>query len=46
VEDTVMEVYNESTKVTHKLKLSHFWPVRKPRPVVAKLPGNTVRLSL
>ncbi len=43
VEDTVLEVENETTKQVHKLKLSHFWPVRRPRPVVAKLPGNTVR---
>ena len=35
-----MEVYNESQNKTHKLTLSHFWPVRKPRPIVEKLPGN------
>jgi V-type H+-transporting ATPase subunit A len=40
VEDTVLEVENETTRVVHKLKLSHFWPVRRPRPVVEKLPGN------
>ncbi|CAM9666250.1 unnamed protein product, partial [Discosporangium mesarthrocarpum] len=41
VSDTVMEVENEATGKTHELKLSHFWPVRKPRPVVEKLPGNS-----
>ncbi len=41
VEETVLEVENETTKQVHKLKLSHFWPVRRPRPVVAKLPGNS-----
>lgn len=46
VEDTVLEVENETTKQVHKLKLSHFWPVRRPRPVVAKLPGNTVSACL
>lgn len=42
VEDVVLEVENEQTKVVHKLKLAHFWPVRRPRPVVQKLPGNKV----
>lgn len=40
VDDVVMEVYNEAQKKTHKLTLSHFWPVRRPRPIVEKLPGN------
>jgi V-type H+-transporting ATPase subunit A len=40
VTDTVMEVLNEGSGKTHKLKLAHFWPVRKPRPVLEKLPGN------
>jgi len=39
VDDTVMEVYNESQDKTHKLTLSHFWPVRRPRPNTEKLPG-------
>ena len=41
VSDTVLEVQNESTGKISELKLSHFWPVRKPRPVLEKLPGNT-----
>jgi len=40
VTDTVLEVENESTGKVHEVKLSHFWPVRRPRPVVQKLPGN------
>jgi len=40
VNDTVLEVENESTGKIHEVKLSHFWPVRRPRPVVQKLPGN------
>mmetsp|Transcript_4875 Transcript_4875/g.9322 ORF Transcript_4875/g.9322 Transcript_4875/m.9322 type:complete len:629 (+) Transcript_4875:34-1920(+) len=40
VDDVVMEVYNEAQNKTHKLTLSHFWPVRKPRPIAEKLPGN------
>lgn len=39
--DTVLEVQNESTGKISELKLSHFWPVRKPRPVLEKLPGNS-----
>eukprot|EP00535_Pseudo-nitzschia_heimii_P000129 CAMPEP_0197183138 /NCGR_PEP_ID=MMETSP1423-20130617/7515_1 /TAXON_ID=476441 /ORGANISM="Pseudo-nitzschia heimii, Strain UNC1101" /LENGTH=624 /DNA_ID=CAMNT_0042633685 /DNA_START=114 /DNA_END=1988 /DNA_ORIENTATION=+ len=40
VDDVVMEVFNEAQNKTHKLTLSHFWPVRRPRPIVEKLPGN------
>ena len=40
VDDVVMEVYNEAQGKTHKLTLSHFWPVRRPRPITEKLPGN------
>lgn len=35
------QVENEATGKTHELKLAHFWPVRKPRPVLEKLPGNS-----
>jgi V-type H+-transporting ATPase subunit A len=41
VDDIVMEVVNDVQQKTHKLTLSHFWPVRRPRPIVEKLPGNT-----
>lgn len=40
VDEPVMEVYNEAQNRTHVLNLSHFWPVRKPRPVAEKLPAN------
>jgi V-type H+-transporting ATPase subunit A len=40
VDDIVLEVYNEAQAKTHKLSLSHFWPVRRPRPIAEKLPGN------
>jgi V-type H+-transporting ATPase subunit A len=40
VDDVVMEVYNEGQDKTHMLTLSHFWPVRRPRPITEKLPGN------
>eukprot|EP00586_Coscinodiscus_wailesii_P012057 CAMPEP_0172496008 /NCGR_PEP_ID=MMETSP1066-20121228/79815_1 /TAXON_ID=671091 /ORGANISM="Coscinodiscus wailesii, Strain CCMP2513" /LENGTH=622 /DNA_ID=CAMNT_0013268055 /DNA_START=46 /DNA_END=1914 /DNA_ORIENTATION=+ len=40
VDDVVMEVFNEAQNKTHYLTLSHFWPVRRPRPITEKLPGN------
>jgi len=40
VDEPVMEVYNEAQDKTHVLHLSHFWPVRKPRPCAEKLPAN------
>merc|ERR1712238_232339 len=40
VDDVVMEVFNEAQNKTRKLTLSHFWPVRRPRPIAEKLPGK------
>ena len=40
LDETVLEVVNEATNKTHALRLSHFWPVRKPRPCAEKLAGN------
>ncbi|KAL3806260.1 hypothetical protein ACHAXA_001403 [Cyclostephanos tholiformis] len=40
VDDVILEVYNEGQDRTHMLTLSHFWPVRRPRPITEKLPGN------
>ena len=42
VNEPVMEVYNAAQGKTHTLNLSHFWPVRRPRPVAVdgKLPAN------
>ena len=38
--DTLLEVRDETTGAVTKLTMSHLWPVRSPRPVVEKLPGN------
>lgn len=38
--DTLLEVRDETTGAITKLSMSHLWPVRSPRPVVEKLPGN------
>lgn len=40
LDETVMEVKDETSGKTHNLGLSHFWPVRKPRPVAEKLAGK------
>ena len=40
IDEPVMEVYNEAQNRTHVLNLSHFWPVRKPRPVAEKVVAN------
>lgn len=40
VNEPVLEVYNDVLNRTYTLNMSHFWPVRKPRPCVEKLPAN------
>lgn len=40
IDEPVMEVKNQATGKTHQLKLSHFWPVRRARPCIEKLPAN------
>jgi V-type H+-transporting ATPase subunit A len=40
IDEPVMEVYNEAQNRTHTLNLSHFWPVRRPRPCAEKMPAN------
>jgi V-type H+-transporting ATPase subunit A len=40
IDEPVLEVYNEAQNRTHVLNLSHFWPVRKPRPCNEKLPAD------
>eukprot|EP01036_Dinobryon_divergens_P025186 gene25186-33709_t len=40
VDEPVMEVYNEAQNRTHVLNISHFWPVRKPRPCAEKMLAN------
>jgi len=41
VNEPIMEVLNEATGKKTKVCLSHKWPVRKPRPAAARLPGDT-----
>ena len=41
VNETVMEVEDMAGK-KHNLSMSHFWPVRMPRPVAEKLPGFSI----
>ena len=44
VADTVCTIEDINGK-THDLKMSHFWPVRKPRPVTEKLPATEPLLT-
>lgn len=39
LDDTVLQVERGDTGEVVDVKMSHFWPVRKPRPVASKLPG-------
>eukprot|EP00743_Colponemidia_sp_Colp-15_P000159 GILK01000183.1.p1 GENE.GILK01000183.1~~GILK01000183.1.p1 ORF type:complete len:635 (+),score=121.89 GILK01000183.1:72-1907(+) len=43
VRDPVIEVEYEGVRTKHGM--SHFWPVRQPRPCLEKLPGNTPLLT-
>lgn len=40
IDDPIMDVYDSAKGTTTTLTLTHFWPVRMPRPVLQKLPGN------
>lgn len=40
IDDPLLEVFDELNNTKHVLKLSQFWPVRTPRPVAEKLPGE------
>ena len=40
VNEPVMEVYNANNDKTYTLNLSHFWPVRRPRPCVEKMAAD------
>lgn len=44
VRDTICTIEDENGKVT-ELSMSHFWPVRNPRPVAEKLAGDTPLLT-
>jgi len=44
VQQTICVIEDDNGKQTD-LKMSHFWPVRNPRPVAKKLEGNTPLLT-
>ena len=44
IEDVVLEVEFQGTKSVYKMM--HTWPVRNPRPVAQKLPGNAASTVL
>ncbi|CAD8065335.1 unnamed protein product [Paramecium primaurelia] len=43
LKDKVIEVELDGKK--HQYGMSHFWPVRQPRPIIEKLQGNTPLLT-
>jgi len=46
LEDTIMVLEDPAdTSRTYTVRLSHFWPVRAPRPVREKLPSSTPLLT-
>jgi len=45
LEDTVLEIEHGDTGEVIPIGMSHFWPVRKPRPVAEKLPGKEALLT-
>ena len=46
VSEPIMElVNNKNPKRPIKVRMSHYWPVRKPRPVLEKLSGDMPLLT-
>ena len=45
LDDPVLEIEHGTTGERLPVKLSHFWPVRKPRPVAEKLPGREALIT-
>lgn len=45
LEDVVLVLEEPHTGREHNLRMSHFWPVRTPRPVQEKLPADTPLLT-
>lgn len=45
VKEPVVEIEDFETGERRSLRLAHFWPVRKPRPVAAKLAGNEALIT-
>lgn len=45
LDDPVMVVEDGDTGERKEIRMSHMWPVRKPRPVATKLPGNAALVT-
>jgi len=41
----VVATYRDPKGDLKEIKMSHLWPVRQPRPVMEKLPGNNPLLT-
>jgi V-type H+-transporting ATPase subunit A len=45
IDDVLMEVEHGRTGKTVPIRMAHYWPVRKPRPVAEKLPGDKALIT-
>jgi len=45
LDDHVLEIEHGDTGEVIPIGMSHFWPVRKPRPVAEKLPGKSALIT-
>lgn len=44
LDEAIIQVQDQND-VLHEIPLYHYWPVRKPRPVTEKLPGNEALIT-
>lgn len=44
LDEKIFQIEDQNGKL-HDLSLFHYWPVRKPRPVAEKLPGNEALIT-
>jgi len=45
LEDPLMDIRDSRTGRVRTVTMSHYWPVRKPRPIANKLPGNKALIT-
>lgn len=45
LDDPLMDIKDKRSGKVKTVSMSHFWPVRKPRPVASKLPGDKALIT-
>jgi V-type H+-transporting ATPase subunit A len=45
LDDPLMDIRDSRTGLVRSVTMSHYWPVRKPRPVANKMPGNKALIT-